>query len=190
MKKLLFVLLLGVTWQAQAITVTDSGDMFAFGGLDWTAGFYDGGTFIQTPPAGGTGDITTDDAQAVTLQTATGPAWAQMITQVGPNGGFIEFAWELLAGSDVFYILNGAFFNVPGSSGAFDPFGISVAANDMFGLAVFSQQDVNNVLQITQFSYLAGAPQPGAIPLPPAFLLFGAALAGLGFVRRKKQAAV
>jgi hypothetical protein len=43
------------------------------------------------------------------------------------------------------------------------------------------------MVTISSLEYAAA--RPGEVPLPPAFLLFGAAIFGLGFVKRRKQAA-
>jgi hypothetical protein len=43
------------------------------------------------------------------------------------------------------------------------------------------------MVTISDFRFAAANPSP--VPLPPAFLLSGAALAGLGFVRRRKVSA-
>lgn len=64
-------------------------------------------------------------------------------------------------------------------------FGFSIdTADNQFGNGHFGSVTVSN------FAFDDGfAGNPNAVPVPPAFLLFGTALAGLGFFRKKKAAA-
>jgi hypothetical protein len=71
-----------------------------------------------------------------------------------------------------------------------------VGLGDLFGFSIFSidnafgaaSVDISNLTFCTACD-ANGRPPVSAVPLPPAFLLFGVALAGLGFVQKRKQLA-
>ncbi len=194
---------LGLGQSAQAVTIDSSGagTTFDFGGLTWTADFSGStpntGVIEYTDPA--PTDVTIKgSSNGLGLPSNTG------FSTTAASDLAIDFSWayQTFDFSEVFdtffWVNNGAGsttvqLSVNGD-GAIQNGAESmlVAAGDVFGFSIFTLDNLFGLgefaqVTISDFSFqdLGGNPNP--VPVPPAFLLFGSALAGLGFMRKKKQ---
>jgi hypothetical protein len=208
MKKFLFIILLGLFGQAQAsgfdslapwttsATTTTAGAsagsvVFNDNTTATLTGCYKDPVLIPGPFPGSTISVP---------QSCTGVA--KMESSPTLTSGTAQFNWSLSAdpatASILVWLLDSAgtalTLTTECVSGGFCSF--DVAAGSIFGIAL---QDLTGasgnlvgpaIATITNFDWAAnGQGGVGAVPLPPAFLLFGVALAGLGFVQKRKQQA-
>jgi hypothetical protein len=184
MKKFIFIILLGLFGQAHA-----SGfDALA----PWTEDTSGGGTinFIDNTSVDITGcSFFIFGCTAVTSITAS-----------APTNGTVAFDWSLtdLAGYSFVVFLQNALgerlINSLDPLCAAGSCSFDVGNGDLFGIALQDTTGAGGfgaaVAHITNFDWApSGQGGVGAVPLPPAFLLFGVALAGLGFVQKRKQQA-
>lgn len=200
MKKLLFAAMIFMASSAQA-TIYDM-DAFA-----WTDDL-----------GGGDGAISRSGSNTATIRGSADESGFFSITQMtststlglGSGEGDVSFAWDYTTGDfdsafDPFvwvYAADGDINNVSvtqittnGLTAESGTSTFAVVAGSLFG---FSIDSVDNLVTATDFAFVtitdfafddgfAGNVLP--TPVPPAFLLFGTALAGLGFFRKKKAAA-
>ena len=122
-----------------------------------------------------------------------------MTTAYPVNGGDFTFSWsyelqDSLTGFDPFVFVSDLLVGVSGLQVVADGSGamagsafFSLTENAIWGFAVRSLDGTfgPGIATISKLSLAPG--QIPSVPLPPAILLFGDALAGLGFVRKKKQ---
>ena len=199
MKKLILALFLGVFGQAQAayMTVADGTTDFLFQGIEWTIDYGTGlNSDISYDSVTDSVKITGSDGPDTTAQNYT-----QMITTSSvTTAGFVNLAWVYSTLDFSFY--NDPFFFVEGPESSTtvqymtgtSPSSLFVAVGSIFGFGISSfdsQGGAANVIisAVTDpvrpfFTGTVG--RPSEVPLPPALLLFGSALAGLGFMRKKK----
>ncbi len=190
---------------AQAATydgaLGDDGAIFGFSGFSWTADF---SYAPPSPPGTGNGQILVNEATPGPLQIVgsadgTGNIANTFMTTTVSGNGTIDFVWDFLqTGADFFLAVNGVVETVidTGSSTLhpnciYGVLSCSIALNDgdTFGLGIktFTNGAAGAVLNFTSFTTSGFGGNPSPVPVPPAFLLFGSALAGLGFMRKKKQ---
>jgi len=142
---------------------------------------------------------------------ANGPGLSSISTTIGPVSGTISVAWDYIAGpgtlaeNDPFIWLLGGdplLALTPQSIAGFD--GLSAAPQsgtfiqhlDAGALFSFGILTLDNLfgdgefasVSLTGLEFTADIGGMNPVPVPPAFLLFGTALAGLGFFRKKKAA--
>jgi hypothetical protein len=194
MKKFLFVILLGLFGQAQAAGI----DAFT-----WT---------INTGLGDGTVAIDNATSSAVITGSNSGlsivPTDTSMTTTASVAGS-VSFDWTFVDNNPLsdpaaglggpfnffFWIYDGVNTTLladvtTAGSGSFGP--TLINAGDVFGMSIQTQIDAfgAGIATITDFVFSpSGQGGVGEVPLPPAFLLFGVALAGLGFVQKRKQQA-
>ena len=214
MKKLLFAIMLGMASQANAtIFILDDfawTPEYGFPGTGEINGIDSDGTFVS--PTGtsvtikGSDDGSGEgDPTAITTATSNGAGtvsfdWDYLTRDA--FAGFDPFVWLVDDGSGLTRtsITDGTVIetspDVFVGSGAQAQSGsesIFVTAGSIFG---FSLDTFDNKFGTGEFGFVtisnfqfddgfAG----NVVPVPPAFLLFGTALAGLGFFRKKKAAA-
>ncbi len=200
---------------ANATPVTTDGQ-FTFADLLWDATFDGGyGSIVVDDPTVGTAIInghendptcTVDGANATPI-CVTGTRTTTMTTGIDKTGT-ISFDWlyntEDSGGSfwDPFVILNDELITLyPTDGGNSGSFSIGVLLGDIltFGLGIQSDSfGGTGHVAISDFCYgPAGDPNcefggqpPNPVPVPGALVLFASAMAGLGFMRRRKQAVV
>ena len=170
---------------------------FAFAGLSW-------GTYF--PFYGGDGSITTDDAYAVTIKAASSPAniYTAMYTEIIASGIVsFDYIYDIEPGGaplyNPAYFLDNVGYNPLAVVGSLTHVEFAVTAGAL-NLGYFLGGDGSGLLPtlaITNFCYsgdgtcdFGGNPDINPVPVPPAFLLFGTAIAGMGLFRRKRQAKV
>lgn len=133
------------------------------------------------------------------------PTTLTLFTITAATAGLLSFNWDYFSDDpdpdDFFsFELNGAPV-IPladnwspdwsGVEGLVDPF-IDLAKDDVFGFSIFSDFSIYGagIGNISNFQFIEeniGESIPlNPVPLPPALLLFGTALAGLRFVQKKK----
>jgi hypothetical protein len=204
MKKIMFVFMLGLVSQTHAAIIdTNTADPnFTFGGLDWTASFDYISAPAPTTPSTGTirtgAEAFNGELEITGSDNGSGVASETAMYSTATADGTVSFDWSFfstdLAGFDFFIwvsdAIGGDTTRVISDRISASESGISsfiVAAGGLFGLSIDTTD--NNfgsaTVDISNFSFAAfgGA---SAVPLPPALLLFGAALAGLGFFQKKK----
>jgi len=219
MKKVLaFILFIGMAGQANAAVYSDaSPGSFSYGvytngdAIMWDTTFPPAGNndgYIATS-LGGDSDAAVGDVQIVGSDTGLFATHvSSAMTTVIQESGEISVDWDYFtldppAGFDPFvWLLNGVVqditnFDLFSNNQQVGTFMTSVNVGDIFGFAILTDNllaepfpgansaDVG--LSGIQFGDLSG--NMLATPVPPAFLLFGTALAGLGIFRRKKAAA-
>jgi hypothetical protein len=210
MKRVLaFVLFIGMAGQANA-AIFDAGSpgSFSYGGFTWDTSFSPTGNndgFIAT---GGDVDPLLGEVQIVGSDTGTGvqsptDALSTMSTAITESGTisvawdyftndapavFDPFIWLVNGVADLTSITNDA-LGTGGQTGTFTQhvdagtlFGLAIGTDNLFGGGAFSAD-----VALSNFSFTSDNGSR-VVPIPPAFLLFGTALAGLGFFRRKKFA--
>lgn len=190
--------------------INDATTDFMFGGLNWAVNIQWTGNPDPTP-ANVIADDTTGDtnAESVTLNgsnTDSGAISYVAITTTLAEAGTILFDWAYsttdAAGGDLFYGVNGAYdaasslYGFSTNADGSDAYGIALLADDIFTLAISSDNlgGCNADFTICGLSGFGTAVISGlgftasnfAVPVPPAFLLFGTALAGLGLFRKKR----
>ena len=189
---------------ATVLDTTDNGTIFEFGTLDWSADFTGSapntGTIVYNDPVG---EVTINgSSNGLGAQSETG------ISTTATEAGAVNFSWlyqtfDVAPTWDVFYWINDgdgtATSQLSLDSGSASQSGSEsflVAAGDIFGFSIitvdneFLPSDFASVT-ISGFSFEALGAIGGVskVPVPPAFLLFGSALAGFGLLRLKKGTA-
>ena len=217
-KVLAIVLFIGMAGQANAAIYTvDSPGSFLFGGFSWDTSFSptenQNGSIRNGPEANsvdGEAPIALGEVQITGSDTGTQldipiRSLTTMTTTIA-QGGTISVDWTYTSGildgadNDPFlwlidnvvqtpFIYGNLGTGIGVQSGTFTQavdantlFGLSIASDNLFGAPDFQ---ANVVLSNFTLTDLNGS---NLVPVPPAFLLFGTALAGLGFFRKKKVA--
>jgi hypothetical protein len=150
----------------------------------------------------GSGDPTATEMMAFAPSVGTiSFDWTYQTTDTGPAPP--EPTDPLNRDADPFFLLKDnstSIFDLNASFGTCDALGLctgslaplSVAMGLFsFGLSIDSVTGENGSawVEISNFEFLDESGRPiGAVPVPAAFWLFGTALAGLGFMRKKKAA--
>ena len=217
MKKVIAaVLFIGMAGQANAALYNaGSTGSFSFGGATWDTSFTPTGNNdgsirtgpeansdpLKAPIALGEVQITGSDTgtqldipvRSLTTMTTTIAQGGTISVDWTYTSGILDpaendpFIWLLdgmvqlpfIYGADTTGVETGTFTTVV-DAGAL--FGLSIASDNLFGAPLFQ---ANVVLSNFTLTDLNGS---NLVPVPPAFLLFGTALAGLGFFRKKKAA--
>ncbi|MCP4331934.1 MAG: hypothetical protein GY785_04710 [Gammaproteobacteria bacterium] len=193
---------LGQSAQATVLYESDAGSTFGFGGLTWTA------DFSGFTPNSGEIEYIGPDPTDVTIRGSSSGSGFPSNTGFSTTAGSdlqIDFSWAYET-FDIFGEVWDTFFWVNSGAGSTTvqlsvngdgsiqsgAESMLVAEGDVFGFSIFTVDNWDlpadfAEVNISNFSYqdLGGNPNP--VPVPPAFLLFGSALAGLGFMRKKKQ---
>ena len=203
MKKVMLVFMLGLVSQTHAAIIdTNTVDPnFTFGGLDWTASFDYLSAPSPTTPSTGTirtgAEAFNGQLEITGSDNGSGAASETAMYSTATADGSVSFNWDFfstdLAGFDFFIwvsdAITGDITRVISDRVSATESGISsfiVSAGGLFGLSVDTTD--NNfgaaTVDISNFSFTAFGGSP--VPLPPALLLFGTALAGLGFFQKKK----
>jgi hypothetical protein len=165
-------------------------------------------------PNNGSINYTNDDSIVISGSdgvSSTPTMLTQMTTSAAINnasGAFVDFTWNyatlnvpaIPAYDPFFFILDtsqlsgtqalpnsGDLLDLGGSPTQQNSASIFIPYNSIFGFAIKTLGNENNlaVVTITDFSLSLVPGQPNPVPVPPALLLFGTALAGLGFMRKK-----
>jgi hypothetical protein len=204
MKKIIFIVLLGLfnlgaTNQAQAayVDATPGVSSFSLWDISWDVSLNGGDGSVQYDAAVG--------AEAIKLTSPTAPGPATQVTTNAPTGeGAVSFNWfvEPEAQFDPFLFIQDLVvgdvhdvrFETIVAGGCAPPF--CAAGNALFSISDsalwgFSLASLfgGSASMVTISNLGFAAARPSEVPLPPAFLLFGAALFGLRFLKRHKQAA-
>jgi len=195
------------------VTAASADKTFALWGLNWTADFNAGaasnGTVSYNDACVYAADCATPTVGAsITGDNSGGGASYTEMYADAPVAGSVKFDWSyqttdaypadpLNPASDPLFFINGGFFELTGScasdgsvcSGTTGPVAV-IAGLLSFGLSIDSIDGLFGPasVAISNFVFLDadGRPLPSPVPVPAAFLLFGTALAGLGFMRKKK----
>jgi len=208
MKKMIFALLLtGFFSQAQAafVEAAEGPDSFNLWGpvgeeFSWSVNHDGGDGKVEYDVTAETVRITGSDDQSEmptnTEMTTTGAGivdfnWIYSTTDTLFGVGFDPFIFirDLLTDPVTFVDLTQEGLTDE-TAGVFTSRGnviLEVGALWGFSIDSFDSSFGAGIVTISDLSF-AGA-QPSPVPVPPAFLLFGTAMASLAYVRRKKQAA-
>jgi hypothetical protein len=207
MKKVVFALLLGLTSQAQAQVIDTTGVDFSFAGLDWTSSFQ---YFPQgqdpAPSIPGDGVIRTDADATVFCATCnltidgsnngSGVYQETAMYSTAVTDGTLDFDWAFtnndIADWEFFFWINTGTGDGSRELTALASAGSEsfvVGAGSLFGISIDTRDNTlgNSFVDISGFEWTAAGGNTGAVPVPAALWLFGTALAGLGFMRKKKD---
>ena len=188
----------GQVANAALIDASTTDKTFNAWGLNWTA------VFDTFAPSNGN---VSHDASGVTI-TGDNSAGGYSSTEIwgdAPVAGSVIFDWSYTT-ADANGAGNDPLFYIEGTT--FTPFDLSVSCTTFpctgttgpvavtaglfsFGLSIDSVtgQDGLASVDISNLNFLDADGKPiGAVPVPAAFWLFGTALAGFGFMRKKKAA--
>jgi hypothetical protein len=204
MKKVVFALLLGLTSQAQAQIIDTTGTDFNYADLTWTSSFqyFSGPGGDPLLAADGTINTNLDafngELEIVGSDNGTGVySEVAMYSTTGATGGVLDFSWaftntDTLAGFDIFFWINEGTGTVTRELTEFASSGLEsmvVGANALFGLSIDTRDNTGGpaFVDISGMTWTADGGQVGAMPVPAALWLFGTAIAGLGFMRKKKD---
>ena len=200
MKNLFLILMLGLFSQAHATTidVNSTDPNFSYGGLDWTAdiSYLTGGTEPTTPLDGFIEyDVTPGTVSLTSSNNGSGVYAITSMSTTASVNAVVDFSWffETLDDANFEFLL---WINAGAGEATrtltnfvdLTQSGVEsfiVSAGDIFGFSIetFDNLFGPSMVDISEFSFTALAASP--VPLPPALLLFGIGIAGLGMVRRK-----
>jgi len=199
LKKVMFIILLGVASQTQAAIIDTTGTAFTAGGLTWTSSFqYLAPSGLTAIEAGGS--IRTDEhAFNGELEIQGSNNSTNIYSEVAMYStsavdGTLDFSWVYGSNDDptfdFFIWINNGAGDVTRTLASAAGSGIEslvVSAGSLFGLSI----DTRDNLQGAGFVDISGLQFTAAggispVPVPGALALFGIALAGLGFVRKQK----
>lgn len=183
MKKLMLIVLLALGGQAQAAVLDD---------FTWTTdtGIGDGSVNFLSPTA-----VTITGSNSGLFLTP--PPVRTSIETTATSNGTVTFDWgfsdaNLFAGANFFLWLSDGVdateLLATGNAASAGSASFLVAAGNTFGMAVDAAFDGLGAAtaSITNFNF-APSGQPEPVPAPATLLLFGTALAGFVFTRRKKR---
>ena len=200
-------LALGQSAQASTVTAAESPNSFSKWNSAWDVVYLPGNGIIQYDNGNGTiDDLTADQVRLTGATNGGGNSFTRMTTAAGSNNGLgykVTFNWDYLtldppSSFDPFVFINdlvlGVSEKVTVDAGPASQSGLAglaffnIADLAMWGFALQSVDGLyNSASVIISGVQLTALKPPSAVPLPPALLLFGTAIAGLGFFRRKKQ---
>lgn len=206
---------LGLAGQAQATTVSAAAGINSFSFFDDINGDAIAWDVLYTPlvtsgvieydnGAGTVDDVAAGHVRLTGNNLGTGISFTQMTTTNDEAFGInVSFDWDyttsdLLAEYDPFVFIKDLL--------SIDPLDFvevtltgATAGNAIFQVASMAQwgfsQDSDDglwgagITDISNLSFTQASVGPSPVPVPPALLLFGTAIAGLGFARRKRQSA-
>ena len=204
MKKVVFALLLGMASQSQAQIIDTTGTNFNYADLTWTSSFqyFSGPGGDPTLPADGTINTNLDafngELEIVGSDNGTGVySEVAMYSNSGLTGGTLDFSWaftntDTLAGFDIFFWINEGTGTATRELTNLAEAGFEsmvVGANALFGLSIDTRDNIGGpaFVDISGMTWTAAGGEVGQMPVPAALWLFGSALAGLGFMRKKKD---
>ena len=201
LKKVMFIILLGVASQTQAAIIDTTATDFAAGGLTWTSSFQyftPSGQPDPTEPASGSIRTGTDafngELEIQGSNNSSGVYSEAAMYATSAVDGTLDFSWVYgsndAADFDFFIWINTGAGDVTRTLATAASSGIEslvVSAGSIFGLSIDSRDNTLGAgfvdISGLQFTAAGGI---STVPVPGAFALFGIALAGLGFVRKQK----
>jgi hypothetical protein len=210
MKKVMFACLLGLACQTQASVFTASDQTFDYGGLTWSTSF----NYVNaTDTVAAEGAIYTGTDASIVNDSLGNPIQYDVTIEGSNNGsgkyseaamytttttgGVVNFDWNFQNTDPdstfdffvfIFDLATDSFTRVATGTRGADHAQFTVEANSMFGLSIDTADNIGGAafVDIRNFDFAANGGAPSAVPVPPALFLFGAAIAGLGFVQKKK----
>jgi len=200
LKKVMFIILLGVASQTQAAVIDTTNTSFDLGGVTWTSSFQyfaAPGESTTLDPGGQilTGlDAFNDELEIQGSNNGSGIYSETAMYSTATVDGTLDFSWVYgsndLANFDFFIWINEGAGDVTRTLALAAGSGIEslvVSAGSLFGLSIDSRDNTQGAgfvdISGLQFTAAGGI---STVPVPGAFALFGIALAGLGFVRKQK----
>jgi hypothetical protein len=198
--------------QATTVTAIESDSSFNLWSIDgitdfsWDVVYAPGKGIIEIDNGLGTvNDVAADAVRITGDNSAAGRSLTRMTTDAPAGGGDVSFDWSYataltdLPEFDPFVFIASlvagdvGLVTVTTDGGAISQMGnaiLSVADMAIWGFAIDSDDGLWGSASVTISNLRFAGAQTSVVPLPPAFLLFGSAIAGLGFIRKYKQAKV